>query len=175
MKLIFVYFFYFLFLFYYITYAGVPASPSSSYDYDYFKTTKQNLDTKKYQQINQPRVQIIVQGNVRLDSSVIIRDANIDVNITDQKNLSLSVKRLYKTGYYENVNIFKKDNVIFISVKENPLINQVSIEGNSEISDEIIKSEISTKSRDVYSMDVIKNDVKKFNLSIKEWDFFQPL
>ena len=175
MKLIFCIFFLFSFLFYYITYAGVPASPSSSYDYDYFKTTKQNLDTKKYQQINQPRVQIIVQGNVRLDSSVIIRDANIDVNITDQKNLSLSVKRLYKTGYYENVNIFKKDNVIFISVKENPLINQVSIEGNSEISDEIIKSEISTKSRDVYSMDVIKNDVKKIQSIYKRMGFFQPL
>ncbi len=151
--------------------AGVPASPSSSYEFDYFKKAQSENKTI-LPQAQKQNTQVIVQGNVRLDSSVIIRDANIDVNKTDQKNLSLSVKRLYKTGYYENVNIFKKNNIIFISVKENPLINQVSIEGNSEISDEIIQSEIETKPRNVYSMDIIKNDVKKIQSIYKRQGFF---
>ena len=128
-----------------------------------------NADTQRLAQQN---IQFIVQGNVRLDSSLILRDADIDPNKTDQKNLSMSVKNLYKTGYYENVNIYKKDNIIFISVKENPLINQVSIEGNEEISDEIIQSEIETKPRNVYSMDVIKNDVKKIQSIYKRQGFF---
>ena len=116
------------------SFSGVPASPSSSYKNDYLRKDNSilNADTQRLAKQN---IQFIVQGNLRLDSSMILRDADIDPNKTDQKNLSISVKNLYKTGYYENVNIYKKDNVIFISVKENPLINQVSIEGNEEISD----------------------------------------
>ena len=161
----------FLFLKGFSVSAGTPASPSSSYDNDYFNTNNS-------QQINRQIVtpqnfpQIIVKGNIRLDSAVIIRDASIDLSQTNQKDLSASVKRLYKTGYYENVNIFKRDNVIFISIKENPLINQVSIEGNSEISDDIILAEIETKPRNVYSMDVIKNDVKKIQTIYKRQGFF---
>ena len=151
-------------------YAGTPASPSSSYKNDYYRN-KTDLNSDN-QQIIPQNTQFIVQGNVRLDSSLIIKDANIDPNKTDQKNLSLSVKRLYKTGYYENVNIYKKDNIIFISIKENPLINQVSIEGNTEISDEIIQSEIETKPRNVYSMDIIRNDVKKIQSIYKRQGFF---
>ena len=153
------------------SFSGVPASPSSSYKNDYLRKDNSiiNADTQRLAPQN---IQFIVQGNVRLDSSLILRDADIDPNKTDQKNLSMSVKNLYKTGYYENVNIYKKDNIIFISVKENPLINQVSIEGNEEISDEIIQSEIETKPRNVYSMDVIKNDVKKIQSIYKRQGFF---
>ena len=96
----------------------------------------------------------------------------MDCNLFLETEATFSVKNLYKTGYYENVNIYKKDNIIFISIKENPLINQVSIEGNSEISDEIIQSEIETKSRNVYSMDVIKDDVKKIQSIYKRQGFF---
>ena len=153
------------------SFSGVPASPSSSYKNDYLRKDNSiiNADTQRLVPEN---IQFIVQGNVRLDSSLILRDADIDPSKTDQKNLSMSVKNLYKTGYYENVNIYKKNNIIFISVKENPLINQVSIEGNEEISDEIIQSEIETKPRNVYSMDVIKNDVKKIQSIYKRQGFF---
>lgn len=154
-----------------ISYSGVPASPSSSYKNDYLKKDNSIINVNT-QRLAPQNTQFIVQGNVRLDSSLILRDANIDPNKTDQKNLSISVKNLYKTGYYENVNIYKKDNIIFISIKENPLINQVSIEGNSEISDEIIQSEIETKPRNVYSMDVIKDDVKKIQSIYKRQGFF---
>ena len=83
----------------------------------------------------------------------------------------------YRLSDFKPKNLFstnssKQDNIIFISVKENPLINQVSIEGNEEISDEIIKSEIETKPRNVYSMDVIKNDVKKIQSIYKRQGFF---
>ena len=153
------------------SFSVVPASPSSSYKNDYLRKDDSiiNADT---QRLTPQNIQFIVQGNIRLDSSLIIRDADIDPNKIDQKNLSMSVKNLYKTGYYENVNIYKKDNIIFISVKENPLINQVSIEGNEEISDEIIQSEIETKPRNVYSMDIIKNDVEKIQSIYKRQGFF---
>ncbi len=147
-----------------------PASPSSSYSNKYYNE-EEIIEPKKKPIPRQTN--IIVQGNTRLDASVVIRDSLIDIRKTDPKDLSYAIKNLYKTGYFENVNIFKRDNVIYINVIENPLIDQISIEGNNEISDEIIIAELQSKSRSVYSTDIIKNDVKKNTNDIqKRWLFF---
>ena len=84
-----------------------PASPSSSYNNEYNGNQKLIKEEKKI--IPPKRSQIVVQGNSRLDSSVIVRDSLIDINKTQPKDLSIAIKNLYKTGYYENVNIFKND------------------------------------------------------------------
>ena len=147
-----------------------PASPSSSYNNEYFSKDEKLIENNP---IVIPRnAQIVVQGNNRLDSSVIIRDSLINQNKTSPKDLSLAIKNLYKTGYYENVNIYKNENIIFINVKENPLIDQISIEGNTEISDEIILAELESKSRNVFSTDLIKNDVKKIQTIYKRSGYF---
>ena len=113
-----------------------------------------------------------MQGNSRLESSVIIRDSKIESLATDEKSLSVAIKNLYKTGYYENVQIYKTNNVIYINVKENPIIDLISIEGNSEIKDEIILQEIESKTRSVFSTDKIKSDVKKIQTLYKRQGFF---
>ena len=147
-----------------------PANPSSSYNYEYYRNGK-IINEKK--QITVPQtIQIIVQGNNRLDPSVIIRDSMIDADKVSPKDLSEAIKNLYKTGYYENVNIFRQENIVFINVTENPLIDRISIEGNNEISDEIILSEIESKTRNIYSTDVIKNDVKKIQTIYKRSGYF---
>ena len=76
-------FLFLLFFFHSSIYAGTPASPSSSYKNDYYRN-KTDLNSDN-QQIIPQNTQLIVQGNVRLDSSLIIKDANIDPNKTDQK------------------------------------------------------------------------------------------
>ena len=88
---------------------------------------------------------VIVQGNKRIESSVIIRDSKIDSLNNTEKQLSIAIKNLYKTGYYEDVKIYKDNNVIYINVNENPIIDLISIEGNKEITDDLILEEIETK------------------------------
>ena len=102
-----------------------PASPSSSYNNEYFSKDERLIENKPI--VIPKNTQIVVQGNNRLDSSVVIRDSLIDQNKTSPKDLSIAIKNLYKTGYYENVNIYKNDNIVFINVKENPLIDQISV------------------------------------------------
>ncbi len=147
-----------------------PASPSSSYNNEYFSKDEKLIENKPI--VIPKNTQIIVQGNNRLDSSVIIRDSLINQNKTSPKDLSIAIKNLYKTGYYENVNIYKNENIVFINVKENPLIDQISVEGNTEISDEIILAELESKSRNVFSTDLIKNDVKKIQTIYKRSGYF---
>ena len=89
------------------SFSGVPASPSSSYKNDYLRKDNSilNADTQRLAKQN---IQFIVQGNLRLDSSMILRDADIDPNKTDQKNLSISVKNLYKLGIMKTLIFIKK-------------------------------------------------------------------
>ena len=153
----------------------IPGTPSSSYKFNYNKNEKiESINQDVKQNINIPiQRQIVVQGNNRLESSVIIRDSKImEMSLNDNKSLSAAIKNLYKTGYFEDVQIYRSDNAIIINIKENPIIDLVSIEGNSEITDEIISEEIQIKSRSVFSTDKIKSDVKKIQNLYKRQGFF---
>ena len=52
------------------------------------------------------------------------------------------------------------------------MIDQISVEGNTEISDEIILAELESRSRSVFSADLIKNDVKKIQTIYKRSGYF---
>ena len=157
------------------TFANSPGTPSSSYNNDYYFSdkSKNNIDEKLTNQIPiQTPNQIIIQGNKRLENELILRSSGIEKIGTDDKSLSLAIKNLYKTGYFEDVNIFKDKNIIFINVKENPIVDLISIEGNKEITDDIILAELITKSRNVFSTDQIKLDSEKILTLYKRQGFF---
>ncbi len=147
-----------------------PGTPSSSYNYDYFSKSKK---VKSYAPVQMDIAErVIVQGNKRIESSVIIRDSKIDSLNNTEKQLSIAIKNLYKTGYYEDVKIYKDNNVIYINVNENPIIDLISIEGNKEITDDLILEEIDTKSRNVFSTDQIKSDAEIIQTLYKRQGFF---
>ena len=155
--------------------ANSPGTPSSSYNNDYYFSdkSKNNINEKLTNQIPiQIPNQIIIQGNRRLENELILRSSGIEKIGTDDKSLSLAIKNLYKTGYFEDVNIFKDKNIIFINVKENPIVDLISIEGNKEITDDIILAELITKSRNVFSTDQIKLDSEKILTLYKRQGFF---
>ena len=157
-----------------------PGTPSSSYNFNYSipsdvlkKKEKRQLSTKKDFLKKDEELTIVVKGNLRLDRSVIIRDSKIeDFPKTDQKALSKAVKNLYLTGFFNDVKIFESENIIYINVKENPIINKIAFEGNSEITDEALNDEILSKVRKVYSKDKIKSDVIKIQNLYKRLGFF---
>ena len=156
-------------------FANSPGTPSSSYNNDYYfgDKSKDNINEKLINQIPiQTPNQIIIQGNRRLENELIIRSSGIEKIGTDDKSLSLAIKNLYKTGYFEDVKIYKDKNMIFINVKENPIVDQISIEGNKEITDDIILAELITKSRNVFSTDQIKLDSEKILTLYKRQGFF---
>ena len=156
-------------------FANSPGTPSSSYNNDYYFSdkSKDNINEKLINQIPiQTPNQIIIQGNRRLENELILRSSGIEKIGTDDKSLSLAIKNLYKTGYFEDVKIYKDKNMIFINVKENPIVDQISIEGNKEITDDIILAELITKSRNVFSTDQIKLDSEKILTLYKRQGFF---
>ena len=50
------------------------------------------------------------------------------INI-DSKDLNLAIKKLYKTDYFEDIEIVINKDKLEIKVKENPIIQTISIKG----------------------------------------------
>ena len=128
MKSSFFFFFTFFFLSQFFLFSSVnsqsPGTPSSSYNFDY--RSKEKINDSQELNILQENINvvtnIIVQGNKRVESNLIINESQIQTLDTNEKGLSKAVKNLYKTGYFDDVQIFKDKNLIYINVKENPVI-----------------------------------------------------
>ena len=107
MKNYFIYFFSFFFLsqFFLCNFANSqsPGTPSSSYNFDYHSKGKKNesQDLNILQENFNAVTNIIVQGNKRLESNLIINESQIETLGANEKSLSKAVKNLYKTGYFE--------------------------------------------------------------------------
>jgi outer membrane protein insertion porin family len=107
---------------------------------------------------------IVVEGAQRIDPATII--SYMDIKPGDkytQSDLSFALKNLYDTGLFADVNVLQKKNDLVVTVLENPIINRVAFEGNSEIDDAELASEISTRPRGVYVRKQIRSDVDRIN------------
>ena len=69
-------------------------------------------------------------GNERVSKETIIMFSNLQIgDDIDQLRLNNSLKELYTTNYFNNVEIFNDKGIINIKVKENPIIQKVEING----------------------------------------------
>ena len=103
----------------------------------------------KNQRINDERVKSIISDN-NLRSGKIL-----DIN--------QSLKSLYESDLFLDVNIEKKGQDIVITLLENPIIIDIKFKNNEKIDDEILESEISLKKGGFYSKNKLKSDIKRLN------------
>ncbi len=84
---------------------------------------------------------IIFQG-LKQETGVIPK---IKINIGDKisfKNIRDTINDLFNSGNYENIKIYKKNQVLIIKVKERPIINNISFIGNKSLTNELIKKQL---------------------------------
>jgi outer membrane protein insertion porin family len=90
----------------------------------------------------------------------------------DPDRLDRSVKTLFSTGLFKDVQFSRQGNVLIVNVEENPLVNKVAIEGNKRLSDDQIKPEIQTKPRAVFTPGLVEGDRQKIlDLYAKKGNF----
>lgn len=66
----------------------------------------------------------------------------VPVKTGDQLTPSLAqeiMRALYATGFFKDVSLYRRDNVLIIRVTERPAIAEINIEGNKKVKDEDIK------------------------------------
>lgn len=106
---------------------------------------------------------IIVEGNQRISSDTIKLRSNIQEgrNLNNEQ-INSTLKELYETEYFENVDIKQKRNGdVIIEVKENPIVKEVIFDGNKKLSKEILESEIILKKREVFTKAKLQSDLKR--------------
>ena len=75
---------------------------------------------------------VIVDGNKRLSKESIIVFGNIIVNNDyNDQSLNIILKDLYSTNFFQDINLSIKNNVLYIKVVENPIIEDLKINGIS--------------------------------------------
>jgi outer membrane protein insertion porin family len=79
----------------------------------------------------------------------------------DSDKLDKSLKALFGTGLFADVNLQRDGDALIVRVVENPIINRVAYEGNERFDDKAINDEVHLKPRSVYTRTKVQADVKR--------------
>ncbi len=72
-----------------------------------------------------------------------------------------SLRALFATGLFQDVRINLEGSVVVISLIENPLINRVAFEGNTEVKSDTLSQEVQLKPRAMYTRARVQADVQR--------------
>ncbi len=106
---------------------------------------------------------IEVQGLQRVEVETVLSYLNIEQGSNvSQEYLDESLKRLFETGLFADVNFNRNDaGVLQIKVVENPIINKRFFDGNEKMDDSILETEVQLKSGSIYSISKVQDDVQR--------------
>lgn len=105
---------------------------------------------------------IVVEGNRRVEPETVRSYLTFSAGDNyDPAEVNQSLKTLFATGLFQDVRIRRQGSTIIVIVVENPIVNRVAFEGNSEIDDETLASEVQLKPRAVYTRARVQADVQR--------------
>ena len=106
---------------------------------------------------------ITVKGNQRLEPETIRAYANLSPGQTyTRETLDQAVKDLYATQLFANAEISGTETGdLVISVRENPVINRIVLEGNKRLKSDKITPEIKLAPRQIFTRSAVRSDVDR--------------
>lgn len=72
-----------------------------------------------------------------------------------------AIKALFATGLFADVTIEPQGSTLVVHVVENPVVNQVAFEGNSEVDTATLSGEVQMKPRSVFTRARVQSDVQR--------------
>jgi len=105
---------------------------------------------------------IRVEGNQRVEPETVVSYMTIRAGERfDPVKIDQSLKALYGTGLFGDVQIRAEGNDLVVSVVENPIINRVVLEGNSKLSEDQLTKELQVKPRAIFTRSKVQSDVQR--------------
>jgi len=105
---------------------------------------------------------ISVEGNRRVEPETVRSYMKLNVgDAYDPARVDASIKALFATGLFSDVRIDRSGADVIVTVVENPVINQIAFEGNSEIDTETLRNEVQLKPRSVFTRARVQADVQR--------------
>lgn len=116
---------------------------------------------------------IDVSGTKRMDAESvrILSGVKVGDNIGSATTNEIA-KRLQDSGYFSSINVTNDGGVIKIKLTESPVVSQVTVEGNDEVSTDDLKKEIKLAERAAYDETVIGADVQRLLTIYQRKGFF---
>ncbi len=82
---------------------------------------------------------IQVDGLKRLDLGRVFRAFEVEVgDSVDEYRLAESTRKLFATGYFNDIQLFRDGDVLIVRVQERPALSKINIKGNSVIETEVL-------------------------------------
>ncbi|OYW54810.1 MAG: outer membrane protein assembly factor BamA [Hyphomicrobium sp. 32-62-53] len=105
---------------------------------------------------------IEVEGNRRVEADTVRSYLQFSVgDAYDPAKVDASLKALFSTGLFADVAIDNAGNGVIVRVLENPVVNQVAFEGNSEVDTDTLRNEVQLKPRSVFTRARAQSDVQR--------------
>jgi outer membrane protein insertion porin family len=117
---------------------------------------------------------IVIVGNDRISDETIKLFIQVELNDEINNNkLNDILKDLYETDFFKDISVSFKNQILSISVEENPIIENILYEGikSNRILD-IIKKETSIRSRSSYNERIIKKEKLKIENILKNLGYY---
>jgi outer membrane protein insertion porin family len=103
---------------------------------------------------------IDLRGEERIDPETILSYLPVHVGETvDPARIDAALKALFATNLFSDVKIDLQGSDLVVQVVENPIINQVLFEGNSNIKTDKLQDEIQVRPRGVFTKAKVEEDV----------------
>lgn len=103
---------------------------------------------------------IVVRGNTRIEKETVLSYMTITVGRNyGPADIDESLKALFSTGLFADVQIVPQGGTVVVTVTENPIINRVSFEGNKKISDDALKTAVRSAERTMLTRAKVQSDV----------------
>src|SRR6516225_205793 len=103
---------------------------------------------------------ISVQGNERIDSETVLSYLPLSVgDSADPQKLDVALKALFRTDLFSDVKLDLNGSALVVRVVENPVINQVLFEGNSNLKTDKLQDEVQIRPRGVFTKAKVEEDV----------------
>ena len=105
---------------------------------------------------------IRVEGNKRVEPETVRSYLTFSSGDPyDPAKIDDSLKALFATGLFQDVKMRREGATLVIVVIENPIVNRVAFEGNKEIEDDALATEVQLKPRAVYTRARVQADVQR--------------
>ena len=80
---------------------------------------------------------IRIDGLQRISAGTVLTYLPIERgDVVDSSKVSESIRALYKTGFFEDVNLDRQGDILVVTLKERPAINKLTLSGNKDIKTE---------------------------------------
>ncbi len=105
---------------------------------------------------------VVVQGNQRIEAATVTSYLLVRPGDTfDPERIDLSLKTLFATGLFADVQIEQQGADLVVSVTENPIINRVLFEGLRTLDEEDLEEEVQARPRSVFTPARAQADVQR--------------